>query len=80
MGALDDPVVRDLMREVNRQYSPNMILSGSSMEPDQNAKAPMLQGRALVNGKPTVFVCENYVCNLPVTSVAELAELLSSDV
>ena len=80
MGALDDPVVRDLMREVNRQYSPNMILSGSSMEPDQNEKAPLLQGRALVNGKPTVFVCENYVCNLPVTSVAELAELLSSDV
>ena len=80
MGALDDPVARDLMREVNRQYSPNMILSGSSMEPDQNEKAPLLQGRALVNGKPTVFVCENYVCNLPVTSVAELAELLSSDV
>jgi hypothetical protein len=32
--------------------------------------------RFLVNGKATAYVCENYACKLPVTSSAELAELL----
>jgi len=29
-----------------------------------------------VDGKPTVYVCSNYACNLPVTDVDQLDELL----
>ena len=29
-----------------------------------------------VNGKPAAYVCENFICQQPVTTAAELAELL----
>jgi uncharacterized protein YyaL (SSP411 family) len=29
-----------------------------------------------VGGKPAAYVCEDFTCKLPVTSAAELAELL----
>ena len=38
---------------------------------------PVLAGRGMVNGKPTAFACEDYVCQRPVTSAAELDEIIS---
>lgn len=37
---------------------------------------PLLQGKELVNGKPTVYVCRGATCLPPVTTVSELERLL----
>ncbi|QQQ77153.1 thioredoxin domain-containing protein [Saccharothrix sp. 6-C] len=39
--------------------------------------APLLADRPLVDGGPAAYVCRGYVCDRPVTSVAELAEALA---
>ncbi len=35
--------------------------------PADGVASPLLEGRGLVNGNPAAYVCENYVCQLPVT-------------
>ena len=37
---------------------------------------PLLEGRGMVDGKPTAYVCENYACQLPVTESEALAAQL----
>ena len=37
---------------------------------------PLLEGREMLNGKPTAYVCQNYTCRLPVTDPEALAKQL----
>ena len=41
-------------------------------EPDQPGLA-LLADRPLINDQPTAYVCRQFVCRLPVTSVEDLA-------
>jgi hypothetical protein len=38
----------------------------------------LFRGRGLVESKPTAYLCENFVCQLPVTAVSELEALLNA--
>ena len=42
--------------------------------PPWNAVVHFLEGRAALGGVPTAFVCREYVCRLPVTDAAGLAQ------
>lgn len=46
-------------------------------KPGHGKNLPLLANREMIDGKPTVYVCENSVCLRPVTSAAELAEELN---
>jgi uncharacterized protein YyaL (SSP411 family) len=35
-------------------------------------RSPLLQQRGLVEGKPTVYICQNYTCEQPITTLEEL--------
>ncbi|MGQ0840831.1 thioredoxin domain-containing protein [Actinokineospora sp.] len=48
-----------------------VVLAG---EPDA---APLLVDRPLVDGKPAAYVCRGYVCDRPVTTVADLVAALT---
>ncbi len=67
---------RALMREVYRRYLPNKVVAGASGPVEDDKATPLLQERVMVEGKPTAYVCENYACQLPVTTPEELASLL----
>ncbi len=41
-----------------------------------NQIAPYTKGQTAMNGKVTAYVCENFQCNLPVTSSEEMLKLL----
>jgi uncharacterized protein len=59
----------DLSREVLSGYLPTAIVSISE---GANEDVALLKGRSMVDGKPTAYVCENFVCQRPVTAVEEL--------
>ena len=75
IGAYDDQTIVDMKREIRKKYSPNTVLAGATKVPNESEQSPLLRGREQVGGKATAYVCENYACKLPVTTVAELAEL-----
>ena len=77
IGDASDPVMADMKRELRKSFAPNTVLAGSSGTSSDELASPLLKSRDQVNGKATAYVCENYACKLPVTSVAEMAELLS---
>jgi uncharacterized protein YyaL (SSP411 family) len=76
IGSADDPVIADMKRELRSTFSPNTVLAGGTRESSESASSPLLEGREQINGKATAYVCENYTCMLPVTTVAELIEQL----
>ena len=71
----DDEEASALIRVVRSAYKPNLIIAASSYPPSSDAPA-LLADRPLKNGKPTVYVCEGFVCKNPVTAISELQELL----
>ena len=82
VGELSDPATKALSSEVYRHYLPNRVLVGKAGTDGATAatrqlKLPLLDGREPVDGRPAAYVCENYVCNLPVTDAQALAKQLA---
>jgi uncharacterized protein YyaL (SSP411 family) len=77
IGPLGDPSTSALLRTVNGRYLANRVLVGADGESDAASSGlPLLEGRGMVNGRPTAYVCENYACQLPVTDAESLAAQL----
>jgi uncharacterized protein YyaL (SSP411 family) len=69
---------RELRREAWRPFLPNRVLVQSFGEDERARKLlPLLDGRAMREGRPTAYVCQNRVCREPVTSADELAQQLA---
>ncbi|HVQ55756.1 MAG TPA: hypothetical protein VMS29_03280, partial [Pyrinomonadaceae bacterium] len=62
----------DLEREVWAEYRPFKVVAVG----DEGSALPLLGNRIQVNKEPTAYVCENFVCQRPVTTVDELKELI----
>ena len=75
IGALSSAETRSLLRTAHAEYMPNLVLAGAPGQVEHPI-SPLLESRALVDGEPAAYVCENYVCQLPVTEPEALAELL----
>ncbi len=59
--------------EISRGYLFDAVLAGGEYGGD----LPLLQGRAPHEGRTDVYVCRNYTCATPVSSVAEALALLA---
>ncbi len=61
-----------LERELWAKYRPFKVVAVGS----KDSGVPLLNDRDQIDGKPTAYVCENFVCQRPVTESDELAALL----
>jgi uncharacterized protein YyaL (SSP411 family) len=77
IGEPEDPATSVLVSEVYRHYLPNRVFVGLSDGEGAIDSVPLLEAREKVNGRPTAYVCQNYVCNLPVNEPQELAKQLA---
>jgi uncharacterized protein YyaL (SSP411 family) len=78
VGPRGDERTRALTREVWKVYVPNKVV----VQAEENETAaveivPLLRERSLVDNVATAYVCENYTCQRPVTTPAELAAQLT---
>jgi uncharacterized protein len=72
VGPADDPRRARLVEVARMSPSPGLALA---MGPADGV--PLLAGRPLVDGRPAAYVCRQFACRRPVTSVEELQAELS---
>ena len=66
----------DIVREVHKRYLPDAVVVLANENNEARLLEHLLEGRTQIDGMPTAYVCENFVCQRPVTSVKDLAKLL----
>ena len=84
IAIVGDPGSEDtgaLLDAVHRRYLPNKVMvgaggDGGNVGASGAYEMPLLADRGMVDGRATAYVCQNYVCQLPVTDAAALAEQL----
>jgi hypothetical protein len=79
VGDLGSAATRALVGEVTTaRFLPNHVLAVASPHDAASRQAvALLRDRPLLDGRPTAYVCERFVCRLPVTEPSELAEQLT---
>ena len=82
IGDRGDAATDALVSEVYRHYLPNRVIVGGNRAvgtSDVGAPyaVPLLDGREKIDGLPTAYVCQSYVCQLPVTDPNALARQLA---
>ena len=79
-GKPDAMDTRDLLDEVHRHYLPNTVVlmaDGGEGQKYLAEKLKELKGMRPIDGKAAAYVCENFTCKAPVTTVEELRKLLT---
>lgn len=65
----------ELEREIASSYLPDSVRVFAADA--EEGSLPLLAGRKMIDGKATAYVCEDFVCQTPVTSVDDLREQLA---
>ncbi|HSO76172.1 MAG TPA: thioredoxin domain-containing protein [Blastocatellia bacterium] len=69
--------VRAFVEEIYSRFLPNKVVAARAPDDKPSAEAiKLLAARPMVEGKATVYVCRNYTCLAPATTVEELAARL----
>jgi uncharacterized protein len=73
--AAHEDSAEELIQFTRSEYRPNMVVAASTHPPSKDSP-PLLMDRPLSKGRATVYVCEGFVCKLPVHTISELQSLL----
>jgi uncharacterized protein YyaL (SSP411 family) len=76
IAIIGDPLdqgTRRLLRTIFGRYLPNKVVACSASD-----GLFLLENRTQIDGKPTVYVCENYTCRAPVITPQELESALEA--
>ncbi|MBI5669489.1 MAG: thioredoxin domain-containing protein [Chloroflexi bacterium] len=76
VGSPADPRTLELLDVVQTPYRPNLITALAAASVEDEHPIPLLAYRTMKNGQPTVYVCRNFVCQMPVTTPDEVRNLL----
>ncbi|MFL6374729.1 MAG: thioredoxin domain-containing protein [Pyrinomonadaceae bacterium] len=76
--AIIGPIDSELAKCVHASYLPDAVVAMSDGSTGAANLVPLFDGREMVDGKPTAYVCRNFVCERPVTNVADLQALLDA--
>jgi hypothetical protein len=75
IGQLSDPDTQAMLRTLSKPYRPNQVVAVA--DPSETAGHPeVVHNRPAVAGRSTAYVCQDFVCQQPVTTVSELESLL----
>jgi uncharacterized protein YyaL (SSP411 family) len=70
LGPPGEERMDEFARVVNQQYLPRLVVA--SGQPVTKPAPSLLEGRDMVDGLPTAYLCRGFTCNLPTNSPLEL--------
>ena len=68
MTAPGGPGPDAMLRRLASSYQTSAVVVAAPESAQAAGEWPVFQGRAVIDGKPTAYVCRNYACQLPTTS------------
>jgi hypothetical protein len=88
IGPREAEATQRLLDTVFQRYLPNKVVVGAPrgenppipplQRGDGGILIPLLEGRGMLDSRPTAYVCQHYVCQLPVTDPEALAKQLDT--
>jgi hypothetical protein len=76
VGASPDPATQALVRVASEGFRPNLVVAVSAE--GSPSSVPLLEGRTMIDGRPTAYLCRDFACRLPVTEPAALRAQLDA--
>ncbi len=73
VGEPESEDTKALVDTVYSKYLPNRVIAKADGE---TSEIPLLEGKAMRDGKATAYVCEGYACQAPTTDAGELSRQL----
>jgi uncharacterized protein len=77
IGEPASPEMTNLLRAFHQTYRPRTVLAFSAAPPSRGSP-PLLADRPMLHGQPTAYVCQGFVCRLPVTGVEAFKQALDA--
>jgi uncharacterized protein YyaL (SSP411 family) len=77
IGTPQAPATQALRRILYSTYLPNRVFAFATGEQEPSLSLPLLEQRGLRDGKPTAYVCSNFICKEPTTDPATLRAQLT---
>jgi len=72
-----DATFEPMLFALNQRFSPNKVVfiwrAGEALG-DRKALTSLLEGRKIVDGKTTAYVCQNFTCDAPINNPKKLSE------
>jgi len=76
-GNRENPETKNIISSINQKFIPNKVLIlKDAANSESFLPFEYLKPYERINSKPTIYVCKNFVCNLPTTNLAEAFQLL----
>jgi uncharacterized protein YyaL (SSP411 family) len=69
---------RSLLDPVWSEWRPFQVLAVAAPEASDGSAVPLLHDRVPLDGRPTAYVCRDFVCSLPVTTADRLLDQLAA--
>jgi uncharacterized protein YyaL (SSP411 family) len=76
VGATSGSATEALVAVASGGFRPNLVVAVSAE--GSASSVPLLEGRAMIDGRPTAYLCRDFACRLPVTEPAALREQLDA--
>ncbi len=84
VGEKDDKTTKDVLNIIRKNYTFNLSVilvptdSTSKEYKELEKRISFIKNYKQVQNKTTIYICKDYSCNLPVTDVDEVAEILKN--
>ena len=78
IGAPGDRATRALIGAAHARLHRNLTVVGRSPE-ERVAGVPLLQDRALLDGRPAAYLCRRYACRAPVSEPRQVRDILDEE-
>jgi uncharacterized protein YyaL (SSP411 family) len=75
IGPLENNLTKAFLAEIRAAFRPNLVVAQAKFPPPKGVPA-LLVDRPMLDGKPTAYVCQGFVCRLPANKLEDFRNQL----